>query len=259
MSNHLLKARSCFALWLLASACGDDSPMAAGTATQNSDAAVAIQLDASPVATPVTSAPVSEAGAQQPVVSVTPDAGSVAPPVVADAGVVRDAGPIVITIPTRSVACGGSECTTTNNKTCCQAWSKDVGFMGSASCTTNAACTSDHTMFGDTNRAVVNDCDEPSDCSGGQICCFVRYGAPVTADLFSADIVGPGASRLCMELSACNAGMTQITGVAGIPVGVQACKVAGDCKDGTQCVPETNDSATTGKGGSARAGVMVCK
>lgn len=179
--------------------------------------------------------------------------------VVPDAGPARDAGPIVITIPTRSVVCGGSECTTTNNRTCCHAWSKDMGFVGSPTCTTTAACTTDHTMFGDANRAVLNDCDEPSDCSGGQICCFVRYGVPITAELFSADIVGPGASRLCMELSNCNAGMTQISGIAGIPVGIQACKSAADCKDGTQCAPETDNSTTTGKASTARSGVMVCK
>jgi hypothetical protein len=167
----------------------------------------------------------------------------------------------VITIPTRSVACGGSECTTTNNKTCCLAWSKDMGFMGSPTCTTNAACTTDHTMGGDTNRAVVSECDEPGDCSGGQICCFVRYGMPLRADFldFASEIVGPGASRLCMELASCNAGMMQISGVLGLPVGIQACKSAADCKDGTQCVPEANDSTTTGKGGAARPGVMLCK
>jgi hypothetical protein len=249
---------STLALVLLLSACGDDSPAPAGTPAN--DAALPLPNDAAQTAAPVATGPVLEAGAQQPGAVLTPDAGSSGPTLIApDAGAVRDAGPIVITIPTRSVVCGSSECTTTNNRTCCLGWSKDMGFMGAPTCTTNATCTSDHVMFGDTNRAVVNDCDEPSDCSGGQICCFVRYGAPVTADLFSADIVGPGASRLCTELSACNAGMTQISGVAGIPVGIQACKTAADCKDGTQCVPETNDSTTTGKGGSARPGVMVCK
>jgi hypothetical protein len=260
MLSHfaLPKARWCLAPMLLLSACGDDG--AAPNGTLANDAAAAFPADAAPAAAPVATGPVLEAGAQQPAPVVTPDAGSTGPTLIApDAGAPRDAGPIVITIPTRSVACGASECTTTNNRTCCLGWSKDMGFMGTPTCTTNAACTSDHILYGDTNRAVVNDCDEPSDCSAGQICCFVRYGAPVTADLFSPDIVGPGASRQCMELSACNAGSTQISGAAGIPVGVQACKSAADCKDGTQCVPETNDSTTTGKGASARPGVMVCK
>ena len=250
-----------FALVCLMAACGADgtegpAPGAIGT----SDAAAFPAVDAAQAAAaPGMNTQTQDAGVTQPG-NVVGDAATGGPVlIVPDAGPASDAGPIVIAIPTRAVACGGSDCTTTNNRTCCQAWSKGMGFSGTPTCTTNAACTADHTSFGDTNRAVVNDCDEPSDCSGGQICCFVRYGAPVTAELFSTDIVGPGASRLCMELSNCNAGMMSISGVAGIPVGLQACKSNADCKDGAQCTAETADSTTTGKGGAARPGVMVCK
>jgi hypothetical protein len=256
----LPKTLSCVALALLFGACGDGGESGSTlNGTGSNDAAALAPGDAAlPVVPPASNLPQQDASTLPP--TAVSDAGTGGPVlIVPDAGSAHDAGTIVITIPTRTVSCGGSDCTTTNNKTCCQGWSKDVGFMGTPTCTTNAACTSDHPMFGDTNRAVVNDCDEPSDCSAGQICCFVRYGAPVTSDLFSADIVGPGASRLCAELSACNAGMSQISGIAGIPVGIQACKTSADCKDGTQCVPESNDSATTGKGVMARAGVMVCK
>jgi hypothetical protein len=176
----------------------------------------------------------------------------------ADAGP-ADAGPIMITIPTRSVPCGGSDCTTTSNRTCCQGWSMGTGFEGTPTCTTQAACTSDHAFMDTTNRIVMSDCDEASDCGGGQICCFVRYGMPVFADLFSSDVVGPGASRLCLDLAACNAGAGSISGVLGVPVGVVACKSNADCKDFGTCQPETNDSSTTGKGVTARPGVMVCR
>jgi hypothetical protein len=249
-----------FALALFG-ACGDDSAGAPQPdATASTDAAVLPVVDAALTApTPSATGSTPDAGNQLPPVNGADAAASGPVLIGADAGPARDAGPIMITIPTRSVACGGSECTTTNNRTCCQAWSKDMGFAGAPTCTTNAACTSDHTLIGDTNRAVVNDCDEPSDCSGGQICCFVRYGAPVPAEFLSADIVGPGASRLCMELSNCNAGMMSISGVAGVPVGLQACKSNTDCKDGTQCTAETAGSSTTGTSGAARPGVMVCK
>jgi hypothetical protein len=177
-----------------------------------------------------------------------------------DAGPSTDTGTIVIAIPTRSVVCGSSECTTTNNRTCCDSWSRMTGFSGKPECLSKATCESEHTNFGsDSNRVVESDCDEPSDCSGGQVCCFVKLGSPVTADLLSAEIVGPGASRLCLDISACNASMTSITGVAGIPVGVVACKTAADCKDGATCVPEMSNSVTTGKTNAARPGVMVCR
>jgi hypothetical protein len=227
-------------------------------------------IDASPVtATSDSAAPGSpEAAVTQPLVdsgvgqpiTATPEAGGITLGG-RDAGSSTDAaGPIVITIPTRSVACGASECTTTNNKTCCEAWSRATGFAGSPQCVTKAQCESDHVIFGsEANRAVESDCDEPSDCSGGQVCCFVRYGMPVTADLFSTEIVGPGASRLCVDLASCNAGAMSITGVAGIPVGVVSCKTAADCKDGTSCMPEASNSATTGKTNAARPGVMVCR
>lgn len=178
----------------------------------------------------------------------------------ADAAAPRtDAGPIIITIPTRSVVCGSTPCTTTNNRTCCDSWNKDTGFVGTPTCTTNAACTSDHTSFGDANRVVLSDCDEPGDCGTGQVCCFVRYGAPVTVDLFSTDFVGPGTSRLCMELSNCNAGAMSLSGVAGVPVGVVACKSDADCTDGAHCSPEQAGSTTAGKIGPARPGVSVCR
>jgi hypothetical protein len=257
LSTFRLSA-SVLAIALLFAACGDDAESPAPSGGSGQDGAV-LQADAAPVATPPAVTTTPDSGALPPV-AVATDASTGGPVlVVPDAGAPRDAGPIMITIPTRAVVCGGSDCTTTNNRTCCQGWTKDMGFTGSPMCTTHAMCSSDHPMFGDANRAVVSDCDEPSDCSGGQICCFVRYGAPVTADLFSPDIVGPGASRLCMDLSNCNAGMMSLSGVAGIPVGIQACKTAADCKDGTQCTPETDDSTTTGKGGKARPGVMVCK
>lgn len=221
------------------------------------DAAI-VQTPVNNVPVPPVSTPMQDAGI--PTTTLTSDAGMTGGPMMpaaADAG--RDAGPIVITIPTRSVKCGGTDCTTTNNRTCCDVWNRDTGFMGQPTCSTAAACTNDHPLFGDTNRAVLNDCDEPSDCGADQICCFVRYGMPISADLFSPDLVGPGGSRLCLELSACNAGMTMFSGTAGIPLGVVACKTAADCPQGSQCVPEQANSATTGKGGAARAGVMLCK
>jgi hypothetical protein len=171
-----------------------------------------------------------------------------------------DAGPIIINIPTRSVTCGGSECTTTSNRTCCQAWSRGTGFEGSPTCTTQAACEAEHSPFeGETNRAVLSEGDEPADCGGGQVCCFVRYGRPVTVDLFSSEAIGPGASRLCMSLENCNAGMFSFSGVLGVPVGLVACKTAADCAGSGSCMPESAGGLTTGMGGSSRPGVMVCR
>lgn len=171
-----------------------------------------------------------------------------------------DAGPIVINIPTRSVSCGGSECTTTNNRTCCQAWSRGTGFEGTPTCTTQAACEAEHPPFeGETNRTVLSECDEPGDCGGGQVCCFVRYGRPITVDFFSSEVIGPGASRLCMSLENCNAGMFSFSGVLGVPVGLVACKAPADCTDGASCMPESAGSLTTGMGGSPRPGVMLCR
>lgn len=244
------------ALPLLA-ACSDDADPSPAPASGDAGGQVVIAADASapPMVAPSTTTEASTT------MSLAPNDGGVVPidAALQDGAPRESGGPLVITLPTRAVSCGGSECTTTNNRTCCQAWSKDTGFTGNPSCTTHAACSSEHAPFGDANRAVVHDCDEPSDCSGGQVCCFVRYGAPVTADLFSSELVGPGASRLCMELSNCNAGMMSISGVAGIPLGLLACKTSADCKDGTQCTAEEANSTTTGKGGAARPGVMVCK
>ena len=169
---------------------------------------------------------------------------------------------IVITIPTRSVPCGGSDCTTTNNRTCCQAWSRGVGFEAAASCIAQAACEAEHPAFeGESNRAVLSECDEPGDCGANQACCFVRYGRPIVADIFSQEIVGPGASRLCLNLDACNAGMASFSGVLGVPLGMVACKTAADCaaSGGSECVPEPAGGLTTGQGGASRPGVMVCR
>ncbi len=232
------------------------APPAQGTI----DAAVlAPVFDAAPAAPPVMPAtPVVPTPAQPGPIALA-DAGATTAPSapVADAG--RDAGPIVITIPTRSVLCGSSECTTTSNRVCCDAWNRDRGFVNSPTCSTQAACTNDHPLIGDTNRAVMTECDEPSDCGADQACCFVRYGAPISADLFSTEFIGPGASRLCMDLSKCNAGMTSFSGTAGVPLGVVACKTAADCPPGSQCVPEEANSSTTGKMSAARPSVLVCK
>lgn len=249
-------------LVLSGSACGDDGGEAPPpVSTAASDASVLASSDAGAPLNPGNSA--QDGG----FIGAAPDAAG--PGVITlggDASTAQDAaskpdaqGPIVITIPTRSVTCGVSECTTTNNRTCCEAWSKEGGFTGSPSCSTQAACTSDHSTFGDSNRAVMSDCDEPSDCSGGQVCCFVRYGAPTTADLLSTEIIGPGASRLCLELSKCNAGMTSFSGVAGIPLGLVACRNNSHCTDGATCMPEPDNSATTGKTSRGRPGVSVCR
>lgn len=180
------------------------------------DAAVlAPVLDAAPAAPPVVPTPM------QPGPIVLADAGGAVAPMIT-----ADAGPIVIAIPTRSVLCGSSECTTTSNRVCCDAWNRDTGFVNSPTCSTQAACTNEHPLVGDSNRAVMSECDEPSDCGADQVCCFVRYGAPISADLFGTELIGPGASRLCMDLAKCNAGATSFSGTAGVPLGVAACKTA---------------------------------
>jgi hypothetical protein len=173
---------------------------------------------------------------------------------------VPDAGPIVINIPTRSVVCGGSECTTTDNRVCCQAWSRGTGFEGSPTCTARTVCEAEHSLFeGETNRAVMSECDEPGDCGGGQVCCFARYGRPVTPDFLSSEVIGPGAGRLCMSLATCNGGMLSFSGVLGVPVGMVACKTAADCAGNGSCMPEAAGGLTTGMGGSPRPGVMICR
>jgi hypothetical protein len=251
------EARASLLSLALCAACSADGPESMGPpkpgALGTMDAAVlAPVLDAAPAAPPVVPTPM------QPGPIVLADAGGAATPMAtADAG--RDAGPIVITIPTRSVLCGSSECTTTSNRVCCDAWNRDTGFVNSPTCSTQAACTNDHQLIGDTNRAVMSECDEPSDCGADQVCCFVRYGAPISADLFGTELIGPGASRLCMDLAKCNAGATSFSGTAGVPLGVAACKTAADCPPGSQCVPEDANSSTTGKMSAARPSVLVCK
>jgi hypothetical protein len=254
------EARASALLLALCGACSADGPESMGPPGQvalgTMDAAVlAPAFDAAPGAPPLT--PVAPPPMQAGPIALTEAGGAAMPVTTTDAA--RDAGPIVITIPTRSVLCGSSECTTTSNRVCCDAWNRDTGFVNSPTCSTQAACTNDHPLLGDTNRAVMSECDEPSDCGADQVCCFVRYGAPISADLFGTELIGPGASRLCMDLSKCNAGATSFSGTAGVPLGVAACKTAADCPPGSQCAPEEANSSTTGKMSAARPSVLVCK
>jgi hypothetical protein len=171
-----------------------------------------------------------------------------------DAGPEQDGGPIDIEPPTRSVDCGGSECETTDNRVCCESWSIDTGF-GAPMCTSEAACENMYADWGNNNRKVTSVCDGGDDCAAGQVCCFFIYGMDVW-DL-TLTKVGPGAGRMCLAPGDCNA---EFTLEFGSPTGVVACTEDADCEDvGGSCQPEQSGSITTGKNGSARPGVKVCR
>ena len=70
--------------------------------------------------------------------------------------------------------------------------------------------------------------------------------------------VGPGAGRMCLALGDCNA---EFTLEFGSPTGVVACTQDADCDEagGGTCQPEESGSITTGKNGTARSGVKVCR
>lgn len=264
-SSALKLARSGLAAFMLLG-CGEDPaaepqppPYMAADAGDPFGMGVSPILDGAVAAPPVA----LDAGLAVPDTSVgvnpAPEAGGIMLGV-GDASMPAQDAAVVINIPTRSVACGGSDCTTTNNRTCCQAWSRGVGFEGTPSCTTQAACEAEHPPFeAEVNRAVLSECDEPGDCGNGQVCCFVRYGRPIFVDFFSDQVVGPGASRLCLNVDACNAGTGSFSGVLGIPLGLVACKTAADCAGAGSCMPEQAGGLTTGMDGAARPGVMVCR
>jgi hypothetical protein len=171
-----------------------------------------------------------------------------------DAGPERDGGPIDIEPPTRSVDCGGSECETTDNRVCCEGWSIDTGF-GAAMCTSEAACENTYADWGNNNRKVTSVCDGGDDCAASQVCCFFIYGMDVWDLTFTK--VGPGAGRMCLAPGDCNA---EFTLEFGSPTGVVACTKDEHCADvGGTCQPEQSGSITTGKNGTARPGVKVCR
>jgi hypothetical protein len=180
----------------------------------------------------------------------------------AGAGSKADAGPVLtLEIPKAEVSCGASACATLDN-VCCESWSKDAGFAGQRSCITREQCNREHTRSGEQNRAVVHECDGKEDCSGGQVCCFYAYGAPLCelADLLecTTKLTGPGGSRSCADNDGCKLGTVIVGGTA---LGLLSCTEDSDCQDrpGTRCQAEQDDSATTGKGAKARSYVKVCR
>lgn len=172
--------------------------------------------------------------------------------------------PLVLEIPVASVPCGESTCETTSNKVCCEAWSKGSGFAAERSCMPLSDCDFWHARSGDQNRAVPQECDGKEDCSGGQVCCMYAYGAPLCelGDIGDCikKITGPGSAGICADNDKCMLGAMQFIG-AGVPLGVLACNDDDDCADrpDTRCLPEEDDSLTTGAGVRARSYVKVCR
>lgn len=175
--------------------------------------------------------------------------------------------PLVIELPTAKVPCGDSICEGSNNKVCCQSW-KRAGFGSKSSCIPEGECaratldsmalyyTAEAPLLGinDPDRAVVSRCDGTEDCAASQVCCYVRLGMPVG---FPPNWTGPGAGRQCMPVEDCS----NTAAASGLPTGVLACNDEIDCRKapGTKCLPEQDNSATTGANVKARAGFLVCR
>lgn len=189
-----------------------------------------------------------------------------------DAGGSRDSGVIDIPLPTVSVACGGSPCEAKNGVVCCETWDKNTGFS-KASCLPSAMCTANHSSSGASNRSVTSVCDDGADCSGGQVCCYVRipsssFGSsqPLCDGFLStcgdiSAIVGPGASRVCLDVASCNSANPPSFGT-----GVISCSTDADCKSiaNTTCQPEQADAepkpvGTVASTAGARAYAKVCR
>jgi hypothetical protein len=173
-----------------------------------------------------------------------------------DAGAMGDGGSVVIEIPVRKIMCGSSECQTTDNRVCCESWSKATGFDKEPMCIAEATCTQTYNQYtGDTGRAVLSVCEGAEDCPVGQVCCFYTTGMPVFESLIDFTRVGPGAGRSCMTLADCNSDT-----LGGDPVGLVACSKDEDCSAaGGTCQPELAASVTTGKNGKPRPNVKVCR
>lgn len=188
-----------------------------------------------------------------------------------DAGARRDGGVIEIPIPTVKVECGAAPCEVKSGIVCCETWDKTSGF-GKASCLSQAMCTSSHSTSGASNRAVTSLCDDAADCSGGQVCCYVRIASanfagtqPLCDGLFSTcsdigSIVGPGASRACLDVEECNSPNPPSFGT-----GVVSCVRDGDCAQvGGTCQPEKVDAqvkpvGTVASTTGARPYANVCR
>jgi hypothetical protein len=184
-----------------------------------------------------------------------------------DAGPSNDASaPPVLTVPTSSVDCGGSACNALTN-VCCEAWSIGTGFSGQQMCATRDACRQAYPfdVFNpDANRVVTHMCDGKEDCAAGQVCCFYMEGRPICdaidPAMCFANLMGPGAGRICAEEAKCQQGAFEFVG-EGLPLGVLSCNDDGDCqaRPGTSCQPEPDGSLTTGTSIKARAHVKVCR
>jgi hypothetical protein len=183
-----------------------------------------------------------------------------------DAGPTIDSGPPVLTLPTSSVACGGSTCDGLSN-VCCESWSAGTGFSNQQMCSTREACRQafPFDIFNpDSNRVVTHSCDGNEDCSASQVCCFYAEGRPICDALDPAtclaNLTGPGGSRICAEETACKQDALQFV-AEGLPLGVLSCNDNGDCqaRPGTSCQPEQDNTVTTGKGVMARNYVKVCR
>jgi len=267
-------ARACVALTLLSVACGDGGEAEGPPVTQQpSD----VQTGA-----PTGGGPDSGAfPAVEPPPSGTMDGG--APPVNApaapgasDAGAPEATTPaakpdaarpvLVLTIPKASVPCGGMECDTSIDKVCCESWSVGTGFGATQTCLTRMECQMRFRRNGEQNRAIPHECDGKEDCSGGQACCMVADGQPLCdfGDALNGEctskVYGPGGSGICADSDLCKLGSTQLIAL-GVPLGVLACNDDSDCADraGTKCVPEPDNSITTGRGGKGRKHVKVCQ
>lgn len=181
------------------------------------------------------------------------------------------APPLVIEIPIASVPCGASACEIRNGNVCCDYWQR-AGFGNVPMCIHEDDClltgplddkglytqSEDPLWSGlDPKRAVVSRCDGAEDCAAGQVCCYVREGMPLPDGLLSTVWVGPGAGRQCMDAEACLA----IAATNGVPTGVLSCNDDDDCRkaDGTRCLPEQDNSPTTGKNVKARPDYKVCR
>jgi hypothetical protein len=253
-------AGACVALFLACAACGEDNvsdeqvtpPAAEGGAqsTGSTDAA-ASGSDAGPASAKPEASTTTDASSKP-----ASDAGSTAP--------AKDAATkpqLDLMIPMASMQCGGSACDL-GTKVCCESWSKGTGFGTTQSCVTRDECNKKYSRSGEQNRAIPHECDGKEDCSGGQVCCMYAAGMPLCDDITNClnTINGPGGSGICADNDLCKVGSTQFI-AEGVPLGVLACNDDVDCADrsNTSCKPEESNSATTGKGISARAYVKVCR
>lgn len=181
-----------------------------------------------------------------------------------DAATSNDGGPTLdLEIPKAIVECNGQPCDVLEN-VCCESWGKGMGFKGELSCITRDACNKKYSRSGEQNRAVTHECDDKSDCSAGQVCCFYAYGQPLCelGDILecTTKMVGPGGSRICADNDACQLGSVQYIG-DGAPIGELSCLTDADCADrpGKTCQSEQDNSITTGKASKARSYVKVCR